>query len=1241
MIVIKDSVRVDGGIYTLQLTNEAGSETVPFKVVVLDRPCPCEGPLQITGVAEDRCTLVWRAPLHDGGSPVTHYIIERRETSRLAWTVVSNNCDTTCHRVTKLLEGNEYMFRVMAVNSHGVSEPLESAGVIMKTPFVLPGPPHIQDISNITHDGMTITWSAPESDGGSEITNYIIEKKDRSGIKWTRCNRQKVTDLCFRVTSLSTGHEYEFRVAAENVVGVGEPSLPSSYYKASDPKYKPGAPAYVNVIDSTKSSITVSWGKPLFDGGSTIQGYIVEACKAEEEEWTMVTPPTGLRVNKYEISKLTEGQEYKIQVCAVNKKGVGEPAVLSGTAKPEERMEPPQIHLTSELRKGIVMKAGGSVRIYIPFKGRPTPEIKWTKDEGDLTEKAVVEKALNFTQLSIDSCDRSDSGKYTLTLTNSSGSVSEFVSVKVLDTPGAPQNLVVKDVKKDSVTLVWDAPLIDGGSKIKNYVIDKRESTRKAYANVSTKCNKTTFKVENLIEGALYYFRVMAENDYGIGQAVETKTASKASEVPLPVEKVFLTDVTKASASLAWEKPEHDGGSRIGGYLIEMQPKGTDKWGVAANTKTCEGTVSGLTPGKEYLFRIIAYNEKGKSEPKVLAAPVIASDMTMAPSIKMQFSTYTVLAGKDLKLEFPLFGRPKPKVTWAKDGETLKVTSRVNRAAIDTTSSYTMLVIDNVNRFDSGKYSLTLENSSGTKSFMVAVRILDTPSAPQNFAVTEIKKDSVTLAWETPLTDGGSKITNYIVEKRESVRKAYTTVTSNCTANSFKIEELPEGGIFYFRVCAVNEYGQGQMVETKEIKVAEVPLPPSKVTLVDVTKTSVSLTWEKPAHDGGSKVMCYSVEYKPKTGGKWGTACTVKVPEATIPNLTPNETYLFRVAAINEKGKSEPKDLGLPVVAKDVAVEPSVSLLFTTYSVKAGEDLTLEVPIRGRPKPVVSWKKDGLPLKQTSSVTILNTAISSKIIIKEASKEHVGKYEITLSNTAGTVTADIGVAVKVDAVTSDSITLSWSPPDYDGGCCISNYIMEKRDTNTQEWQMIASNVARTCFKAGRLTHGATYQFRIYAVNRYGKSTHLDSPAVTAQYTFKQPGPPSTPIVQLATKSYMLVTWNEPVSDGGSPVLGYHLERKERSSILWTKMNRGMIKDTEYKVSGIEEGMMYEYRVYAENIAGIGKCSKSCEAVADPQQDLFRFQVSLLRNVPCHGVLHRRMVVLTSHIMLLRSVKPAA
>uniref|UniRef100_A0A8C1WA57 Titin n=1 Tax=Cyprinus carpio TaxID=7962 RepID=A0A8C1WA57_CYPCA len=569
----------------------------------------------------------------------------------------------------------------------------------------------------------------------------------------------------------------------------------------------------------------------------------------------------------------------------------------------------------------------------------------------------------------------------------------------------------------------------------------------------------------------------------------------------------------------------------------------SDKSGIQATRLTVEN----LKENAEYNFRVCAINSEGVGEPADVHGLVTASEKIEAPEIELDADlrkVVSVRAGGSLRLFITIRGRPEPSIKWEKEDGTL-----TEHAQIESTSSYTMLVIDNVNRFDSGKYVLTLENKSGTKSAFVNVRVLDTPSSPQKFEVKDVKKDSVTLCWDPPLTNGGAKITNYVVEKRESTRKAYTTVTSNCTQTSFKVDELQEGGIFYFRVCAVNEYGFGVMAETKNpIKVAQVPMPPGKVSLMDVTKNSVTLTWVKPFHDGGSKIICYNVEMQPKSSDKWGVSCTVKVPEATVSNLTPGETYSFRVIALNEKGKSEPQELGVPVVAKDIEIEPSVHLLFNTYSVKSGDDLTVEVPVRGRPKPVVSWKKDGLPLRQTTSLSIVNTMVSSKIIIKEAAIEHVGKYEIGLANTAGTKSTDIAIivldkpgppaSVKVDAVTSDSITLSWAPPEYDGGCSINNYIVEKRDTNTTEWQIVSTNVARTSVKVPRLTQGSEYQFRIYAVNRYGKGKPIDSPGITAEYTFKQPGPPSTPLVS--------------VRAGGSLRLFITIRGRPEPSIKWEK-----------------------------------------------------------------------------------------
>uniref|UniRef100_A0A8C2U3D0 Titin n=1 Tax=Coturnix japonica TaxID=93934 RepID=A0A8C2U3D0_COTJA len=339
LIIVKDAIRVDGGQYILEASNVAGTKTVPVNVKVLDRPGPPEGPVQVTGVTAEKCSLAWSPPLHDGGSDISHYIVEKRETSRLAWTVVASEVLPTMLKVTKLLEGNEYIFRIMAVNKYGVGEPLESVPVMMKNPFVVPSPPKALEITNITKDSMTVCWSRPDSDGGSEIIGYVVEKRDRAGIRWIKCNKRRITDLRLRVTGLTEDHEYEFRVSAENAAGLGEPSQVSPYFKACDPMFKPGPPTNAHVVDTTKSSVTLSWSKPIYDGGSEIQGYLVEICKADEDEWSLVTPQTGIRATRFEIKKLTEHQEYKLRVCALNKVGVGEAASVPGTIKPEDKLE--------------------------------------------------------------------------------------------------------------------------------------------------------------------------------------------------------------------------------------------------------------------------------------------------------------------------------------------------------------------------------------------------------------------------------------------------------------------------------------------------------------------------------------------------------------------------------------------------------------------------------------------------------------------------------------------------------------------------------------------------------------------------------------------------------------------------------------------------------------------------------------------------------------------------------------
>lgn len=110
------------------------------------------------------------------------------------------------------------------------------------------------------------------------------------------------------------------------------------FYFSAEP---PGPPTNLKVVDSTRTSVTLGWGKPVYDGGAPIIGYVVEMrpkgeTKDPEGGWKRCNVAAQLIHTQFSVTSLNEKQEYEFRVSAQNQVGVGRPAELKEAVFPKE-----------------------------------------------------------------------------------------------------------------------------------------------------------------------------------------------------------------------------------------------------------------------------------------------------------------------------------------------------------------------------------------------------------------------------------------------------------------------------------------------------------------------------------------------------------------------------------------------------------------------------------------------------------------------------------------------------------------------------------------------------------------------------------------------------------------------------------------------------------------------------------------------------------------------------------------
>ncbi|XP_025906188.1 myosin-binding protein C, fast-type, partial [Nothoprocta perdicaria] len=451
-------------------------------------------------------------------------------------------------------------------------------------------------------------------------------------------------------------------------------------------------------------------------------------------------------------------------------------------------------------------------------------------------------------------------------------------------------------------------------------------------------------------------------------------------------------------------------------------------------------------------------------------------------------NTIVVVAGNKLRLDVPITGEPAPTVTWWKGEQTF--TDTEGRAHLEQQSDLSSLVIESAERGDEGQYRITVTNPAGEDSATITIKVVDVPDPPEAVRVTSVGEDWATLVWEPPKFDGGQPVTGYLVERKKKGSMRWMKLNFEVlAATTFESTRMIEGVFYEMRVLAVNRIGVSAPSRNTQPFMPLAPTSePTHLTLEDVTDTTATLKWRPPDRVGAGGIDGYLVEYCQEGSSEWLPANTELVERCgfTARGLPTGARLLFRVVGVNMAGRSPPATLLQPVTIREIVERPRIRLprhLRQTYVRRVGEQVNLVVPFQGKPRPCVTWTKEGQPLG--ADVATRTSDLDTVFFIRTAARAHSGRYElrVRIENMEDAANINLRVverpgppqAVQVREVWGFNAQLEWEPPKDDGNLVHG------------EWFTVYEhNRAPRCV-VSELVMGNEYLFRVFSENMCGTS----------------------------------------------------------------------------------------------------------------------------------------------------------
>ncbi|ROI84220.1 Myomesin-2 [Anabarilius grahami] len=223
-----------------------------------------------------------------------------------------------------------------------------------------------------------------------------------------------------------------------------------------------------------------------------------------------------------------------------------------------------------------------------------------------------------------------------------------------------------------------------------------------------------------------------------------------------------------------------------------------------------------------------------------------------------------------------------------------------------------------------------------------------------------------------------------------------------------------------------------------------------------------------------------------------------------------------------------------------------------------------------------------------------------RIWTKDGTTEH--SAYLFVKDATPTVAGAPGAPMDVTAsdANADYVLVSWKPPNTTHEAPITGYFVDKRKSGTKDWVQCNDAPVKVCkLPVHGLTEGASYHFRVRAVNKDGISLPSKmSSGVTAAEVESDvevyvtiPGPPSNVHATEINKTYIVLSWTPPSPRGRAPVW-YLIEKCVGDSHIWQRVNTAVqLRSPRYPVFDMEDKKSYRFRIITVNKYGSSEPSE--------------------------------------------------